>query len=145
MTADTQIKDASTSATLDGVSIAMPEAINAGKAVNTSRMINLILLIILSGASLLYFAAMRPDRFGAYHDDGIYVTTAKALATGEGYRIISLPYEPAQTKYPPFYPFLLSIIWRISPDFPENLTWMMMLSVAATVSFLGLTYRYLVE
>jgi 4-amino-4-deoxy-L-arabinose transferase-like glycosyltransferase len=85
---------------------------------------------------------LQPHRFGAYHDDGIYVTTAKSLAEGQGYRIISLPYEPAQTKYPPLYPLLLSLIWRAS-HFPENLAAMMWLSVAATVGFLVLSYHYL--
>ncbi|MEK6321639.1 MAG: hypothetical protein AABN33_08145 [Acidobacteriota bacterium] len=109
------------------------------------KLVLLILAIVLMGSSLLYVTQIRQERFGAYHDDGIYVTTAKALAAGEGYRIISLPYEPAQTKYPPFYPFLLSLIWRVYPNFPQNLTWMMMLSVGATISFLALTYRYLVK
>lgn len=99
--------------------------------------------IILFACSILYFAVLTPQRFGAYHDDSIYATTAKAIATGQGYRIISLPYEPAQTKYPPFYPLLLSLIWKAHSQFPGNLVWMMLLSVAATLGFLGLTYRYL--
>ncbi len=32
---------------------------------------------------------------GVYHDDGIYVSTAKALAEGQGYRLINLPEAPA--------------------------------------------------
>src|SRR5258706_9244130 len=100
-----------------------------------SNLTVLFLAISLMAAGLLYFAVMTPTRFGAYHDDGVYVTTAKSLATGDGYRIISLPYEPAQTKYPPFYPFLLSLIWSVYPAFPQNLTWMMLLSVIATLSF----------
>lgn len=86
-----------------------------------------------------------PDRFGDYSDDGIYVTAAKALATGQGYRIISLPHEKPQTQVPPFYPFLLSLIWRVYPQFPQNLGLMMMLSVIATVGFLAFSYRYLVK
>jgi 4-amino-4-deoxy-L-arabinose transferase-like glycosyltransferase len=105
----------------------------------------LFLAISLVVAALLYFAVMTRTRFGAYHDDGIYVTTAKALAQGEGYRIISLPYEPAQTKYPPLYPFLLSLIWRAYPEFPQNLTPMTLLSVIATIGFLAITLRYLLE
>ena len=56
-----------------------------------------------------------------YHDDAIYCATAKSLATGAGYRIASLPTEPYQTKYPPLYPALLSLVWRIDPAFPSNL------------------------
>ena len=106
---------------------------------------SLILAIILSGAGVLYYAALSTKDFGSAHDDSIYVTTAKSLATGEGYRIISLPYEPAQTKYPPFFPFLLSLIWRMYPQFPQNLIPMMLLTVGASLSFLGLSYRYLVQ
>src|SRR5439155_18787274 len=97
---------------------------------------------VLAGSCLLYVAAFTPARFGFYHDDGIYVVTAKALATGQGYRIISLPYEPAQTKYPPLYPFLLSVIWRAYPGFPGNLWVLTSLSMAATVAFLALAFRY---
>jgi hypothetical protein len=117
----------------------------AGRTKHASRRNTLSLVVILFGSSLLYIAALRPDSLGFYHDDSVYVTTAKALATGEGYRIISLPYEPAQTKYPPFYPMLLSLIWRAWPDFPQNLVAMMLLSVAATVGFLALSYLYLVR
>lgn len=105
----------------------------------------LILIIVLAAASLLYIRVLDPRTFGAYGDDGVYVTTAKALATGHGYRIVSLPYEPSQTLYPPLYPFLLSLIWRAFPKFPENLTAMMLLTVIATLSFLVLSYRYLVR
>src|SRR5437867_3443068 len=77
---------------------------------NPNRLTFMTLIIILLCATLVYSTTLNPERFGGYHDDGIYVTTAKALATGQGYRIVSLPYEPAQTKYPPFYPFLLSLI-----------------------------------
>jgi hypothetical protein len=116
---------------------------DTGKATRRSRFILVLLVAILFASSLLYVLAMRPSAFGSYHDDSIYVTTAKALAAGEGYRIISLPYEPAQTKYPAFYPFLLSLIWRLSPHFPQNLVLMMLLSVVATVGFLALSFRYL--
>jgi|GEM_PF-963997 len=112
---------------------------------NQSRFTILLLGAFLVVAGLLYCQATTPTRFGAYHDDGIYVTTAKSLATGDGYRIISLPYEPAQTKYPPFYPFLLSLIWRVYPSFPRNLTAMTMLSIIATMGFLAIAWRYLIK
>ena len=47
--------------------------------------------------------------FGDLHDDSLYYVSAKSLADGGGYRIESLPGEPAQTKYPPLYPLLLSL------------------------------------
>jgi 4-amino-4-deoxy-L-arabinose transferase-like glycosyltransferase len=96
-------------------------------------------------ACSLYLAAITPQTFGSYHDDGIYVVTAKAMAEGEGYRIMSLPYEPAQTKYPPLYPFLLSLIWRAMPDFPANILPMMLLSVMASLASLALGWQYLMK
>ncbi len=63
-----------------------------------------------------------------FWDDGVYVITAKALATGHGYRFIHLPGAPAATHYPPLWPMLLSIVWRIVPAFPENVRWMKLLN-----------------
>jgi len=99
---------------------------------------------ILALSVVLYLLTMNPSRFGTYHDDGIYVTTAKAIATGQGYRIVSLPFEPSETKYPPLYPFLLSVIWRLNSSFPQNLIPMIWLSIAATTGFLALSWRYLI-
>jgi hypothetical protein len=110
-----------------------------------TKLKSLTLVIVLATAAVLYVRALAPERFGTYGDDAIYVTTAKALATGQGYRILSLPYEPMQTLYPPLYPFLLSLIWRAYPQFPENLPAMMLLSIIATLGFLALTNRYLVR
>jgi hypothetical protein len=55
---------------------------------------------------------------------------AKSLAEGAGYRILSLPDQPHQTKYPPLLSFALSLVWRINPRFPENL------QIAAAAGFL---------
>jgi 4-amino-4-deoxy-L-arabinose transferase-like glycosyltransferase len=82
---------------------------------------------------------------GVYHDDAIYVITAKALAQGQGYRLIDLPNAPLQTKYPILYPALLSIIWKIWPSFPENLLAMQGLSLLAGAATVALAYLYLVH
>ena len=132
------------SPTTEDTAIEKEGAVRTGKVTNKTFTIS-ALVVVLIVATLIFMAVVSPGRLGEYHDDAIYVTAAKALANGQGYRIISLPYEPAQTKYPPFYSFLLSLIWRIYPEFPQNLIWMMWLSVIATVSFLALTFRYLVR
>lgn len=66
------------------------------------RRVALILVVILAGAFSFYLASLTTSGFGFYHDDGLYVVMAKAIATNQGYRIISLPDEPAQTNSPPF-------------------------------------------
>ena len=90
----------------------------------------LLFLLIPSAAYLWQFGDV--PRFGDLHDDSLYFVSAKSLADGGGYRIESLPGEPPQTKYPPLYPLLLSVAWRLDPQFPGNLP------VAAWISWLAL-------
>lgn len=59
--------------------------------------------------------------FGQFQDDSIYFSTAKALAQGHGYRLVSFPGTPLQTKYPILYPYMLSLVWKLHPNFPDNL------------------------
>jgi hypothetical protein len=66
-------------------------------------------------------ASLHPaNLFGAYHDDSIYFSSAKALAQGQGDIMPGFPGAPPQTKYPVLYPWLLSWVWRTFPAFPEN-------------------------
>lgn len=64
--------------------------------------------------------AAGPWPVGVFFDDGLYLVLAKSLATGEGYRYINLPDAPAGVRYPPLYPALLALLWRIGPAFPAN-------------------------
>lgn len=89
----------------------------------------LLFLLIPSAAYLWHFDDL--PQFGDFHDDGLYFVSAKSLTDGGGYRVESLPGEPAQTKYPPLYPLLLSLAWRIDPQFPRNLP------IAAWISWLA--------
>ena len=66
--------------------------------------------------------------FGDAHDDSLYYIGAKTFAQGSEYRILSLPGEPFQTKYPPLYPLYLSAAWRIDPQVPSNLRWATLLA-----------------
>src|SRR5580700_10867791 len=67
-----------------------------------------------------YVVALLAPGVAYYGDDATYIVTAKAIAEGHGYRIISSPDAPPQTKYPPIFPALLACVWVIVPDFPEN-------------------------
>jgi hypothetical protein len=99
----------------------------------TRRLRPLAWLALLLAPSA-YFAWRYRDmpQFGEWHDDSLYFVAAKSLAAGSGYRNLSLPGEPYQTKYPPLYPLWLSLVWKINPSFPDNLTlatwfsWIMM-------------------
>ena len=57
---------------------------------------------------------------GVFYDDALYTILGKALASGEGYRYLNIPGSPPATHYPPGYPALLALLWKISPTFPEN-------------------------
>ena len=105
----------------------------------------MVIVVVLAVAFLMQLPLITPSRLGETYDDTFYVTAGKSLATGEGYRNINLPEATAQILVPPFYPLLLSLIWRVYPRFPDNLTWMMLLSVLAMLGFLWLTWRYLVK
>lgn len=75
--------------------------------------------MLLPAAMVPLFHTDLPS-LGAYHDDGVYLVTAKAIAQGKGYRIESLPDERWQTKYPPAFPLALAAVWRLFPRFPKN-------------------------
>ncbi len=105
-------------------------------------------------ACLVLAAAMIPSawiawhyrsmpQMGAYHDDAIYLESAKSLAETGSYRVASLPDQPYQTKYPPLMPLLLSIVWRIDPRFPENLPMLLAVCWSLQILFVAMMYRVL--
>ena len=93
-----------------------------------------LLVAVILCLTALSSAALRmvDTAVGSFHDDGIYVANAKALAEGQGYRSIGLPGAPYQTKYPPLFPSILAILWRIWPDFPANTIALKSLSAVST-------------
>ena len=77
--------------------------------------------VIVATVSLVVAIVAIPNwPVGVFQDDGIYVILGKALATGEGYRYLNLPGAPYATHYPPGYPLVLAALWKLSPDFPQN-------------------------
>jgi uncharacterized membrane protein len=80
-----------------------------------------VVALIVCGVLLSGFYLTQPDVLGLYHDDGIYVATAKSLAERSEYRLINVPTTPYETKYPPLYPAILAIVWKFAPHFPANI------------------------
>lgn len=68
-------------------------------------------------------ATMTSDPIGVFNDDGIYLLTAKALAEGQGYVYPHLPGTPPAIHYPPVWPMLLAVVWKIAPAFPASVGW----------------------
>jgi 4-amino-4-deoxy-L-arabinose transferase-like glycosyltransferase len=81
--------------------------------------------------------------FGQTEDDSIYFSSAKAIAEGKGYILASFPGTPIATKYPVFYPWLLSWVWRWNPSFPANLRDAIAITVLFGLIFLGAAYLLL--
>jgi hypothetical protein len=96
---------------------------------------------MLPAVGLLCLNADVPH-LGYFHDDSIYWVCARSLASGSGYRIASLPGEPYQTKYPPLYPWLLSLVWRLNDDFPANLRLAACLNLLVFPAYLLVVWRW---
>ncbi len=101
-----------------------------------------VLLLALIPAARLAWMAREMPHFGHLHDDSIYFVAAKSMAEGRGYRILSLPGEPFQTKYPPLWPLALAAIWKIDSRFPENLRWGMAVAWMMLPAMLALAWRW---
>ncbi len=68
-----------------------------------------IALLALCLPTLLFVWINRDvPHFGVLQDDGMYFIDGKTMAQNAGYRILSLPAQPHETRYPPLYPLLLS-------------------------------------
>lgn len=80
-----------------------------------------VLLAALAPSAYLAWSLRTMPHLGYYHDDSLYWVSARSLATHHGYRIESLPGQPYQTKYPPLYPVSLALVWKLNPNFPDNL------------------------
>ncbi len=97
-------------------------------------------------ALVILFAVIYQQRLdrvvGLIVDDAWYVLLAKALATGQGYSLINSPSAGIMPFYPPVFPFLLSLLYRLAPDFPNNLWLLKSLSVAAMFGAGALAYHY---
>lgn len=100
----------------------------------------LICLALLPSAWLAWTWRAMPQ-LGLFHDDAIYLVTAKSVAEGNGYRIPSLPGQPHQTKYPPLYPALLAAVWLVDPSFPGNLSSVMLVAWAGLLAMVFLARR----
>ena len=87
---------------------------------------------ILTTAALLTIYLLRLDAVvGQFKDDGWYVILAQSLAMGRGFNLINLPGHSWQYFYPPLFPFLLSLLYRVSPEFPGNLPLLKSLSICS--------------
>jgi 4-amino-4-deoxy-L-arabinose transferase-like glycosyltransferase len=102
-----------------------------------SRVYVFALSALLVHMSISFFLS-NPFGLELFSDAGDYVTLAKSLATTGEYRLISLPGEPYHTKYPILFPWILSLLWRLAPNFPSNVVYMHWVVIAFSAGFLSL-------
>ncbi len=68
---------------------------------------------------------------GLIKDDAWYILLAKALATGQGYKLISSAAAQILPTVPPGFPALLAPVFWINPSFPDNVWLLKLVSIAA--------------
>jgi hypothetical protein len=102
-------------------------------------------LIALSATAFcLAVYLLRLDRAaGLAVDDAWYTLLGQALATGQGYTLINSPSPGILPLYPPFFPLLLALVFKVAPEFPSNVLLLKLVSVAAMFAAGAVSYRYL--
>jgi hypothetical protein len=106
---------------------------------------NLAIAFALIFSVLTAVSTFLPTACGSYHDDAIYVGTAKSLVEGTGYSLINLPGSPPQTKYPVLYPLLIAVVWKVWPSFPANLWAIQGLTLISAALAIGLSFLFMVR
>lgn len=89
----------------------------------------------------IYLAGLNPMA-GLLIDDAWYTLLGKALATGQGYTLINSPSAGILPFYPPAWPVVLSLGFRLFPEFPENVYLLKAFSVAFMLGTGILSYFY---
>lgn len=96
------------------------------------------LLAILLIAAISYYFAFSPRLPDT--DSAVYLVTAKALASGQGYCRANLVGCPPETYYPPGFPLLLAPLMAFLPHWPQNIPWVMLAPLACALLALPITY-----
>lgn len=102
---------------------------------------------LLTALAVLAVAVLviTPQPAGVFWDDGVYLASARSLALGDGYRFANLPGAPSAVHFPPLWPALLAIIWRMVPDFPSNMNWFRLVNPVLAAIGAGLACAYAIR
>lgn len=81
----------------------------------------LALVLMLAPTAWFAWSWRTMPQLGGNHDEMLYYIGGKSLADGKGYRVLSLPGEPYQTKYPPGLSAISAVAWKLGGGYPANL------------------------
>ena len=109
---------------------------------NKQKLILLVAGVAALALSLTIYVMRLDTTVGMFQDDAWYALLGKALATGQGYTLINSPSPGILPLYPPAFPFLLSLAFRLSPEFPQNLWLLKSVSIVAMLLTGWLCFRY---
>ena len=99
---------------------------------------------IAAAVAVVY--GLRLDRAaGLIVDDAWYILLAKALAQGDGYKLISSATAQILPVVPPAFPLVLAPVFFVNPQFPDNVLLLKAISIAAMFGVGVVFYRYLVR
>jgi 4-amino-4-deoxy-L-arabinose transferase-like glycosyltransferase len=101
-----------------------------------------LFLVLLAPSAWFAWTNRDMPSLGRKHDDAVYYLGSKSLTMGQGYRILSLPGQPFETKYPPVLSWLLTLPWLMG-GFPQNLVIATAIQWAAIPLFLWLSLLWL--
>jgi hypothetical protein len=66
-------------------------------------------------AAVYFLQSLSPFmQVGAFNDDGVYAVLGKAIAEGRGYVSLHLVGSPVHPKFPPVFPLILGLFWKIT-------------------------------
>ena len=86
--------------------------------------------LLVAAVALIYIGRL-DQAAGLMVDDAWYIVLAKALAQGDGFRLISSATTEILPAVPPGFPALLAAVFWVTPSYPDNLMWLKLVSVVA--------------
>src|SRR5688572_21937106 len=111
-------------------------------ATSSSPARTVLIGFIIAVAVLAIYLSRLDQVAGLVVDDAWYVLLARTLATGEPFGMVNSPVPGSITPYPPGFPFVLSFVFRIDPNFPQNVWLLKSVSIAAMLGVGVASYWY---
>jgi len=97
------------------------------------------------GFALFVTLVWRPLPTGIWHDDGVYLLIAKALASGDGLTYAGVVGTPPAAKFPPLYALVLTPFWMMGEDLAAGSGWVAALNVAFMALAAAVVCRFMIR